>query len=545
LKETTEESGILKVAFSIPGIDAEYANAIQSGIVTLFAFLILSNQLYPFYQDIMMMELISHDKRENNDANFRPLSSLSTPMLIKELIKGKKRYLGLLTLLFYLVVAVWESSLAFGLHFQPIVTEGGQMMPCLEWSNEGPESLGTTISDGYTLMYHTYISNETEGKTSVGSFRDKELLRRSIAQGSFGLFKVPTLTGGDAIEEPNNHSPQGYFHRREGLLTFYKSMGAKLDYNPNRRANEGIEYGPHSIYEPTNMTFGGDEEVAVIHGLGSVQIETKDLKEDCKPKLLGLVMDAEGTDDLKYDSYENLDECTGTLVVRSQDFKECAPFMWDRNIAPVENLIGAFRFFSNETREDGSCALQFVDILQDQRLIFVETNSTEDHIKMDPYIRALARDGYQTNKREWTARPERLTDRDAIRLTRVLAGIMSDAYRYRLDCPTSKIVVELGFRWLWLVIFGTTMAVTVGSLLVALHYHKKLSETYKFSEINQYAFWYQAGAEAVSNPEQGKDKTVTINSKRDFEFSVEKKRITVRDLNTTKGASDDESIKEC
>jgi len=571
IQSTSDEYGLYSIIFQFQSIDAVYANALLNFVVTALGTLVVTGFVYAKYAETMKTVLIS------DDDNFHSLSMpiLSAPIFIARLLKAKP-FLGVWTLLFFGIVHAWVLLAPLGLTFESAVAEGSTTIECLEWSNEGPESLGASPTNNYTSMIHSYISNEIDGSTSVGSVRDKELLRRSIAQGSFGLFKLPTLVGGLAIEDKGyGYSPRDNFFRKEGLLTLYKGIGVSKDYNPNRRENGGVEYGAHTMYEPTNMIFGGEEEVAVIHGIGSFNVMAKKKNNTCMNEILALVKDAEGTNGLKYDSYKDSKDCTGTLVVRFEDVNECIShmYLWKYRIT-LKNLIGAVRFFSDETDEDGRCVPPF-RLIENQRLIIIETNSTEDHIKFDPYIRALARDAYQTTKSKWVTTPENLSDRDTLRIIRILGDIMSDAYRFRLDCPEAEFKVYLGVRKYWFLIVGTALAISLCSYGIAIYNDYQLQGTYKFSELSQYRFWYEAGLNAASIKEDEKiipefydekngvetstekikdvidewyhlltcQSRVNLN-KGKFEFRIKEKTITVKPSSYTSSRAEEKKVKE-
>lgn len=475
------------IAFEIPNMPAVIANFVVHTSLLILRDFFVAMIVYAYFMEKMWLFMMKKSK------NWHSLSLKERfwPRLLQI-----NWVLGAWALLFAFVSFSWDPILDLGLVFEPVPIKGTDAVSCLVWSNEGPE----TVGDVLPVMSRTFTyerRDPTEGNNSVGSTQDKELLRRSIAEGSFGLMSLPTLTGGDAIELSGGFSPRDFYYGKEGLLTFYKSVGVNRDYNPDRRTGGKVEYGAYTVYSPTIKTFGGEEKVAQIHGIGSIRVRHDKKTDACYNKLQQIASDAysQGTDTIKWDSFMRSENCTGTLLVRSQDLGECiSHYEGDYNFT-LEKLIGAVKIFSNHSGETidkkTTCKNDEFRFDPESRVVLVKTNKTEDLVMMEPYIRALARDAY-TSSKETISLPETLSDRDALRVVRILADIMSDEYRFRPDfCPDIKIEVYLGFRWLWVIILVSAMVFFLISTVVAYYVGKDVSV--RLSELQENTVWFEAG----------------------------------------------------
>mmetsp|Transcript_13161 Transcript_13161/g.15063 ORF Transcript_13161/g.15063 Transcript_13161/m.15063 type:complete len:608 (+) Transcript_13161:219-2042(+) len=499
------------IAFEIPNIPAVYANFIMHSIFTILREFVVAMVVYAYFVEKMMLFTMKASKNWHSLSTPAEANHKFWPRLLRV-----NWPLGIWALLFALICFSWDALMDLGLVFEPVPIAGGNTISCLVWSNEGPESVGDVLPTMGKIF--RYESNATEGNTSVGAVQDKELLRRSIAEGSFGLLNLPILTGGVAIGSPGGFSPRDYYYGKEGLLTFYKSTGVSRDYDPNRREGGRVEYGGHNIYSPTSKTFGGEEKVAIIHGIGSTRVQHKNKGNDCINKLQQMAGDAQaqGTDAIKWDSYKKSENCTGTLLVRSQDLSECVSFYKLGNYSFVfEKLIGAVKIFSNHSGNiiDGKtiCENSGFRFEPESRVVLVQTDKTKDHTMMDPYIRALVRDGY-ASKQEPIRFPEGLSDRDALRLVRMLADIMSDEYRFRPDfCRDIKLKVYLGFRWFWVIMLASIIIFMIISTGIA--YCVSAGTTVKLFQLQENTVWFEAGTEKGAegfvfdiDPTAGEDK---------------------------------------
>lgn len=499
-----------KVAFELKGLDATYANFILHLITRIVKDYFVVMIVYAYFMQKMKLMLLN--RGDWHSITFSLEDVLAPHMFWPRLLR-RDLFWGTWAMLMAFITFNWDVIMDLGLTFEPTPIPGHEAVSCLVWGDEGPESLGDVLQ--WLSKTYKYEYSASEVNTSVGSGNDKELLRRSIAEGSFDLFKLPTLTGGIAIENSGFWSPRDYYYGKEGLLTFYKSTGVRKNYNESRR-KIGDDYGGHTVYWPTNPTFGSEEKVAIIHGIGSINTKHNKRDDTCLDKLRQLADDAlaQGTGAVQWDHYRESENCTATLIVSSEDLRSCTQLFVIRGNDTTfthENLIGAVKIFSNDTKPTESnfkregksktetkkhCNSALGVLFEnDARLVLVKTNKTEDHTMMDPYVRALARDAYVdqfnvNNPRVNT--PERLTDRDATRLTRMLADIMSDQYRYRQDfCREVKIVVQMGFGWIWVGLFSGICAFLLLSSLIV--YVKGPDTNITIDQLKNVKVWFEAG----------------------------------------------------